>query len=475
MNINELIYEKKKKQEHSYSGILDYVKSYINEKYRNELSGNLTTEEAKERYKILIQQTIHDNKLYMAEYKEPELIELLYNSMVKYDFLTPYLEGGSDNLPDNELWSTWEEINCNRYDDIEVVIAGDYIKLNKGFDTPEMCVDIVRRLARLGNLTLDKSNPRGDSSIGNSIRMTATLPPCVDEEAGATFSIRRQKKITNDKDFFINNDTATEDELDFLLMGLNNGVPVGIAGNTGCGKTTDMNYLLRNVDKRNRIITIEDVRELDAVDIKDGKYSSRAIHFVTKKCDDEKQAVTAEDLVRDALRYDPDIIGLGEMRGKEAKPTIDAGCTGHTLLTGLHAASQKGAYKRMTTLYMDAATYLTEKMVYENIIEAIPIIVHKKAFKSGERRYMSISEAFLSQDLLNPQITFNTIFRFYVKDFERDKEGNLIKVIGEHRKVGNISNSLAQRLFENGVPLEEIRRFASPEFKPDEGKEERGL
>ena len=476
-NINELIYEYKTAIQEddtgpSYQEVLSLVKSQINEQYRNELKGDLTRDIVKDRYKVLIQQMIHEKKLYVNGYTQAQLIELIYNSMAKYDFLTPYIEGNSGELPDDPIYQTWEEINCNRYDDVEVVVAGEYRKLDKAFDSPDACVDIVRRMARLGGLTLDKANPRGDSFLGNGIRITATVPPCVDSDTGAAFSIRRQKNITNSKEFFLENETACEEELDLVTLLVNNGVPICYVGGTGSGKTADINYVLSNIDSSNRIYTIEDVRELNLV-LKDqeGRYLSRVVHTVTKQSDDEKQEVTADDLLRDALRYHPKIIGLGEMRGKEAKTTITSGGTDHTIITGLHASGPKSAYRRIATLYMDAGTNLSEKMVYENIVEAIPVIIHKKAFKSGERRYMSICEAILSDDIINPEIRFNVIFQYVVTDFVRDSDGRLKKVIGEHKKVGSISKSLAQRLFENGVELATIRKFAGEGFTPGEENE----
>lgn len=471
MNISEFIYEKKKAEKineaQEYSHILNFVRNHINDHYREELTGDLITATAKDRYQILIQQTISDNSLFMQGYTQTQLIELLYNSMAKYDLLTPFLECNCGNLPDNPLFYTWEEINCNRYDDIEIVAYGKYVKYDRVFESAENCVDIVRRLARIGGLNLDKSNPRGDSYIGNSIRITATVPPCVDADAGAAFSIRRQKPITDNKEFFLKNGTAIEDELDFLTMCLNNGISVGFAGGTASGKTTDINYLLNNVDYSNRIYTVEDTRELNLVKKdENGFYLSRVVHTVTKDAKDEAQSVVADDLVKDALRYDPDIIGLGEMRGKEAKTTIITGGTDHTIITGLHAAGPRSAYRRITTLYMDASTNLSEKMVYENIVEAIPIMVHKKAFKSGERRYMTITEAVLDKKIEDAEITFNTIYRYVVKDFKRDENGRIMEVIGKHKKVGNISDALAQRLFDSGVCMADIKRFAAENFEP---------
>lgn len=472
MNINELLCEKKiktAKSNMSLNEICGYVRNHINDKYRDEMAGDITTEESKDRYMILIQQILYEKNLFLEEYTEVELIELIYNFMAKYDFLTPYLEGACGNLPDNPLFYTWEEINGNRWDDIEIKHPGGYIKLKQAFSDPRSCTDLVKKLAMIGGLNLDISNPIGNSFIGNGIRIEAAVPPCVDSDVGAVFSIRRQKSCTNNKEFFLGNGTAIEEELDLITLFLDNNISVGVAGDTGSGKTALMNYQLNNVAPENRIITIEDTRELNCVrKDESGNYISRAIHLLTKDAENPSLAVTASDLLKSTLRLNPNIIGLGEMRGNEAKQTVAAGCTGHTILSGLHAGGPRSAYRRISTLYMDAGTNLSERIVLENIIEAFPIMVFKKAFKSGERKIMSITEAYLSKDPHNPEIIFNPLYQFKVDSFEKEND-KLTKVKGQHVQVGRLSDTLAQKLFESGVAIDVIKKYARDEYVP--GKE----
>lgn len=75
---------------------------------------------------------------------------------------------------------------------------------------------------------------------------------------------------------------------------------------------------------------------------------------------------------------------------------------------------------------------------------------------------------------LHGKVTGNMIYQFIIDRYERDEEGRIDKVHGSHRKVGNISYTLAQRLFENGVELERLRKFAGDDFVPfaDKGAKE---
>ena len=455
-----------------YISILSLVRSKINEKYRSELMGDLSTPEAKHRYMGLIEEILMEEKLSLDGLPLKALSEKLYHTMGRYDFLTPYLENsyleGSSSDSDLPFVDSWEEINCNRWDDVEVMVGGTYEKLKEGFAHPDICVDIVKRMVLSGGVVIDGGHPRVDSFLGDSIRITATLPPCVDKEAGAAFSIRRQKKITNNMDFFLENGTAVKEELDFLSLCLNHGVSLALAGATGSGKTTDINYLLCRVGKDKRIYTVEDTRELSVMEKgAEGGYASRVVHTVTKKNENPSLRVTAEDLLQDALRYDPDVIGLGEARGRETRYSIEAGITGHTIIMGLHAEDARGGYRRLMGLCMDGGATLPEKMLLENIVEAIPIMVVKKRFPTGERRYTEIVEARLEGDLLNTKITLNPLYRYLVQGYEKDEGGKLLKVVGEHRQVGYLSAPLAARLYSGGVPLDVLKKYAGDEYTPN--------
>jgi pilus assembly protein CpaF len=69
-------------------------------------------------------------------------------------------------------------------------------------------------------------------------------------------------------------------------------------------------------------------------------------------------------------------------------------------------------------------------------------------------------EIFEATGVKNGEVTGNTLYKYVVDHYERDKEGRITKVIGSHRRVGNLSPALAERLLVGGVPQSEIRRFS---------------
>lgn len=130
------------------------------------------------------------------------------------------------------------------------------------------------------------------------------------------------------------------------------GVSVSIAGKTGSGKTTLLSYLLNNLDERQRIVTIEETREILIVNPvgDNGVRRKSVLALCTRPSDEERMDIDMRALLRTALRLRPDIITMAEMRGPEALDAQEAARTGHTVASTLHANSATQAYARMMTM-----------------------------------------------------------------------------------------------------------------------------
>jgi pilus assembly protein CpaF len=187
------------------------------------------------------------------------------------------------------------------------------------------------------------------------------------------------------------------------------------------------------------------------------------IHLLTKE---EPNPVTMLDLLKLSLRLHPTVLVPAEMRGKEALTVQEAGRTGHTIVSTLHANSARSAYDRILTMCLEAGTSLSEERLLKNIVEAFPIMLFKMQLPDKSRKYMEIFEATGVKD---GEVAGNTLFKYEVDHYERDEAGRIIKVVGSHRRVGNISPALAERLLVNGVELTEIRRFAGSGYRPEGG------
>lgn len=435
-SVNDLIYRANKRRSDSgestkaqdYGEILDKLQRLIAKHHSAELAEVLYSEEAEKKLKDLIMRYLNQEQLVAKDLRNiSELVDAIYYDMAGMGLLSTYLQ-------DEDT----EEINVNGSGGVWVLYKDRKVRLNETFGNPEACANIVRKMSRFGNVILDGSKPIGDSFIARGIA-----------------SVRKQKPLLITRENLIGWDTAIAEELDFLTLCVNNGVSVAIAGATGSGKTADMGYILSSVPYEKRIVTIEDTRELSLAQYdKNGVMLNDVIHLLTKE---EPNPITMLDLLKLSLRLHPEILVPAETRGKEALTVQEAGRTGHTIVSTLHANSARTAYDRILTMCLEAGTSLSEDRLLKNIVEAFPIMLFKMQLPDKSRRYMEIFEA---TGVQNGEVIGSTLFKFVLDHYERDKEGRITKAVGSHRRMGNISAALAERLLIGGVPQREIRRFS---------------
>lgn len=451
-SVNDLIYRANKRRSDSgesntaqdYGEILDKLQRLIAKHHSAELAEVLYSKEAEGTLKDLIMRYLNQEQLVAKDLRNiSELVDAVYYDMAGIGLLSPYLQDADT-----------EEINIDGSGGVWVLYRDKKIRLKETFSNAEACANIVRKMSRFGNVILDGSKPLGDSFIAKGIRMSGAITPCVDPDAGAIASIRKQKPLLITRENLIEWETATPDELDFLTMCVNHGVSIGIAGATGSGKTADMGYILSCVPDDKRIVTIEDTRELSLARYdENGVMINDVVHLLTKE---EPNPVTMLDLLKLSMRLHPEILVPAEMRGKEALTVQEAGRTGHTVVSTLHANSARTAYDRILTMCLEAGTSLSEERLLKNIVEAFPVMVFKRQLPDKSRKYMEVFEA---TGVQNGEVTGSTLYQYVVDRYERDTEGRIARVVGSHRRMGNISPALAERLLIGGVPEREIHRF----------------
>ena len=150
----------------------------------------------------------------------------------------------------------------------------------------------------------------------------------MDEDVGIAASIRIVNPQSMKQEDFIKGGTATQPMMDFLTECLRYGISICVAGATSSGKTTLLGWLLTTIPDNKRIYTIESgSRELALVREKEGVVTNSVIHTLTRDSENERQRVDQIALLDMALRFNPDIIVVGEMRGPEANAAQEAART----------------------------------------------------------------------------------------------------------------------------------------------------
>ena len=245
---------------------------------------------------------------------------------------------------------------------------------------------IQRILAPIGR-RVDESTPMVDARLPDGSRVNAIVPPIALD--GPCLSIRkfRRKALTGED--LLEAGTISPAELDYLHERVRKRANMIIVGGTGSGKTTFLNLLSQWIPSSERIITVEDAAELRLE-------HDHVVRLETRPPNLEGQrAVSARDLVRNALRMRPDRIIVGEVRGDEVMDMLQAMNTGHDgSMTTLHANAPKEAVHRLELLAGFAGYTGSEANFRGQVASSVDLFVHVSRLATGERRVMSITEVY---------------------------------------------------------------------------------
>ena len=425
--------------------LLNLVQQYISGRY----SAALTEEDKQNQLRSYIEKYLRDTEYTVEKLSMAQLTDKLYSEMAEYSVLTPFL--GKDNI---------EEINVNAWNDIAVTYTnGKIVKLKEHFFSPDHAVDIVKRLLHHSGMIIDNASPMSQGHLPNNTRITALKAPIVDEEVGISVSIRLLHPSKVNKEQIIKSGNATQKMIDFLCMCMRYGVSTVVAGATSSGKTTLLNALLSTIPDNKRVFTIESgSRELSLVQKKGKKIVNNVVHTLSRPSDNEAFDITQEDLVVASLRFNPDIVCVGEMRDVECYSAVEASLTGHTVVSTVHAFAADSAHMRIALLCqkrfpIDFKTSLMQAG------QAFPIVVYTHKLENNERKIMDISEC---EILPNGDRKYHTLFRYHISKNERIN-GKFV-VEGYFEQPEFISANLQRKLLQFGVPQNELAEFLGGDY-----------
>lgn len=439
----------------AYDHILEYVQNKIStsEEYNRVLSKAMDASGAaknteQEQLKSIIYTLLQKYPTPIDAALIEQFLVRIYDDMTGIGILTPFLAD-----PDVE------EINVfgPGPHQIEIVSGskGGYM-LDEGFKTAQDVLNVTKRMVRQGNMVIDASNPRVDSYMASGVRVSAMIPPIIRDDKGAVLSIRKQTKARITKNALIETSTAMAEEFNLIELCVRNNISGAIVGATGSGKTTLLNYLLNDYAETSsgkaRIYIIEESRELQLPP--DAKVFYTAV----------TNQVSAQDLLKSALRFHPTFISCAEMRGEEAMNAMNAAQTGHVVWSTFHADNCEEAYTRLLTMCKMSNTDLSESLLMRNLASAFPLIISSQQLRDGTRKITGIYEADGVED---GRVVGHYIYKMQISKYERDEAGRIIRIHGRHAKVGYISDAMAQRIFDNCGLLDEVKQFARPDWMPE--------
>jgi pilus assembly protein CpaF len=228
-----------------------------------------------------------------------------------------------------------------------------------------------------------------------------------------------------------------------------------VAGRTSSGKTTLLNSLLGSIPDDKRIYTIESgARELSLIRRDEqGRVINNVVHTLSRPSDNSAYDITQEDLVMAALRFDPDVICVGEMRDREAHSAIEASSTDHTVVTTVHGGGGKYAHQRIAFLSQRRFP-IDMRISMQQAALAFPIVVFAHKLEDNSRKVMDITECVVHE---SGKLEYRTLYRYRIRD-NVYIDGQFY-IDGMFVKENYPSKNLVEKLMRGGVPQEMLQKY----------------
>ncbi|WP_019023018.1 CpaF family protein [Thioalkalivibrio sp. ALE23] len=327
------------------------------------------------------------------------------------EMLHNYLEPLAGYLDDPEV----QEIMVNAPDSVWIERAGDLFRADVSVDPNSIRAAIVL-MGRMDDKDVreDGENAIIDTQI-KGMRVAAALAPTA--RAGHSICIRKHREVRFTMedyarqlaDFALDGDHGEMPEpappqhngeglkewVDWLIRTRQNFL---VSGGTSSGKTALLNALLQHIPEDDRVMVLEDVPELDV-----------AVPNQVRVQTNDQIGIDMRRLLKLALRYRPDRIVIGEIRGGEAFDMIQAMNTGHDGgCCSLHANSAVQALSRLETLILIADVGWPSDAIRNQIASTIDYVIQMT--RTGGRRH--IAEIVRVDGYRNGQFQFTDVFRF---------------------------------------------------------------
>ncbi len=322
----------------------------------------------------IINDVIYNNELGLTINESYSLLKWLRNKYLnKLGAIQDFVNGNDIN-----------EIMVNGINDIFIESRGKISKTDANFDEREDLDEVIRYIAAKVHREINEMNPILDARLENGSRVNAVLSNVALD--GPVLTIRKFSNSNISMEDMVNSGSLSWDCLNVLKILVKCGYNIFVSGGTSSGKTTLLNALADFIPKEERVIIIEDSRELKMHGID---------NIVQMECHNAnssgKGKVTMTDLIKTSLRMRPDRLIVGEVRGGEVADMLQAMNTGHYSMSTGHGNSIKGMLRRLEAMYLMSAT-IPMDAIRAQITEGVDIMIHLMRNSKGERKIMEVSE-----------------------------------------------------------------------------------
>ena len=368
------------------------------EKYKNiiisQVDQNITDQELLDKIHKLVRRDLLEEGGFIGLTDYIDLTKFIYYEIRKYGLLSYFLD--NDDI---------SEIMINRHDQIFLEHKGRLVKSKYSFNNKEEVDILVQKIVGKSGREVNLSNPIVDTRLEDGSRVNIVLAPLANREPVITVRKFPEESLTiDDLISFGTLDRPTANFLEKLVKAKFN---ILIGGGTSSGKTTFLNVLTNFIGPYERVITIEDSRELQVKNIENlVSLQSRPANTAGKG------EITIRDLIKSSLRMRPDRIIVGEVRSDETIDMLQAMNTGHDgSLSTAHANSTQDMISRLEFMILSGVD-IPIKAIKQMIISSIDLLIHLKRLEDSSRKVVEISEIDKTK---KDEVSLNVLYAYNVR------------------------------------------------------------
>jgi len=337
-----------------------------------------------------------------------------------------------------------EEISC---DGVNVPLyiwhrEFESVPTNIIFENDDELNNFVQKMSYVGGKHASLANPIVDAALPDGSRINLTLGNEITKR-GSTFTIRRFRADPITIVDLLRFKTISVQEAAYLWYTVENNSTMLVAGGTASGKTTLLNSLSSFIRPGQKIVSIEDTHELNLL-------HENWIPAVSRQnfTDGQIGEITQFDLLRAALRQRPDILIVGETRGREAYTLFQAMATGHGGFSSIHADSVEATLTRLVSSPMDVP-----KALIANTLDLITLQLKLRINDKSIRRIIKIAEI-AGLDDKTGEIKTHDIFRWNPNDDKHEYFGNSLVLEKIKERVGVSNDDITYELEKRKTALD---------------------
>lgn len=373
----ELIYrvvepELNQEEEEIYERLVDSLIELVD----IELSSVANPEEAMDYLQDKIKQIIEELNLEMTKTEFAKIMYHIYRNFIGLNKIEaimhdPYIEDiGADgvNIP---LYVIHKKFGS--------------IKTNIVYDDEEKFKDFIVKLAERCGRYISYGEPLLDGSLPDGSRVQATYSRDVSTK-GPNFSIRKFNEEPFSPIDMIDLGTASAELLAYLWFCLENDTSALICGGVASGKTSFLNAISLFLPPQEKIVSIEDTRELNLPHENWIPSKVRSGFGMPSSEGRSYGEVQMYDLLRASFRQNPDYIIVGEVRGEEAYVMFQGMSSGHPAMATMHADGVETVVKRLESPPIELPPTLVETL------DLVVTMTHAKEKGESDRRVKDVNE-----------------------------------------------------------------------------------